>query len=37
MLKILKTEWLKIRNYPAFWLVMLMTALSYPGVNLLFW
>lgn len=37
MLNILKTEWLKIRNYPAFWLVMLMTALSYPGINLLFW
>jgi ABC-2 type transport system permease protein len=37
MLKMLKTEWLKIRNYPAFWLVMATTALSYPGINLLFW
>lgn len=37
MLKILKTEWLKIRSYPAFWLVMATTALSYPGINYLFW
>lgn len=37
MLKIFRTEWLKIRNYPAFWLVMLMTMLSYPGVNYLLW
>jgi ABC-type transport system involved in multi-copper enzyme maturation permease subunit len=37
MLKILRTEWLKIRNYWAFWLVMLMTAAAYPGVNYLFW
>jgi ABC-type transport system involved in multi-copper enzyme maturation permease subunit len=31
------TEWLKIRTYWAFWLVMLMTATAYPGVNYLFW
>lgn len=37
MLKILRTEWLKIRNYWAFWLVMLMTAAAYPGINYLFW
>ena len=34
---VLKTEWLKIRNYPAFWWVMGMTALSYPGINYIFW
>jgi len=33
MLNVLRTEWLKIRNYPAFWWVMAMTALSYPGIN----
>lgn len=37
MLKILRTEWLKIRNYWAFWLVMLMTAAAYPGINYMFW
>jgi ABC-2 type transport system permease protein len=37
MFKILRTEWLKIRNYWAFWLVMIMTAAAYPGVNYLFW
>jgi len=36
MWKILKTEWLKIRSYWAFWLVVLMTSLSYPGVNYMF-
>jgi ABC-2 type transport system permease protein len=33
---ILKTEWLKIKKYPAFWWVMGITALTYPGVNYLF-
>lgn len=37
MMKILYTEWLKIKSYWAFWLVMLMTTLAYPGVNYLFW
>ena len=36
-MKILYTEWLKIKSYWAFWLVMLCTGLSYPGVNYLFW
>lgn len=36
-MNILYTEWLKIKNYWAFWLVMLMTTLAYPGVNYLFW
>ena len=37
MKNIFKVEWLKIKNYPAFWWVMIMTILSYPGVNLIFW
>jgi ABC-2 type transport system permease protein len=30
---LLKTEWLKIRKYPAFWAIIGITALSYPGIN----
>ena len=33
---IVKTEWLKIKNYPAFWWVFGITALTYPGINSLF-
>ncbi len=33
MLHIVKTEWLKIKKYPAFWWVMGITALTYPGIN----
>jgi ABC-type transport system involved in multi-copper enzyme maturation permease subunit len=36
MRHILKTEWLKIKNYPAFWWVFAITALTYPGINYLF-
>jgi ABC-2 type transport system permease protein len=36
MIRIVKTEWLKIKNYPAFWWVFGITALTYPGVNYLF-
>lgn len=36
MLRIVKTEWLKIKNYPAFWWVFGITALTYPGINYLF-
>src|SRR5438552_12304467 len=36
MINIAKTEWLKIKNYPAFWWVFGITALTYPGVNYLF-
>ena len=36
MTQIIKTEWLKIKNYPAFWWVFGITALTYPGVNYLF-
>jgi len=30
---ILQTEWLKVKNYRAFWLLMSVTAISYPGIN----
>jgi hypothetical protein len=36
MAHILKTEWLKIKNYPAFWWVFGITALTYPGINYMF-
>jgi len=36
-MKVLRTEWLKIKSYPAFWGIMIMTALSYPGINYIFW
>ena len=37
MIDVLKTEWLKMRSYWAFWGVMAMTALSYPGINYIWW
>ena len=36
MLHIIQTEWLKIKSYRAFWWVMALTALSYPGINYIF-
>ncbi len=30
---IIRTEWLKIKSYPAFWWVLGITALTYPAVN----
>src|SRR5271170_1447087 len=37
MLNIVKIEWLKIKRYPAFWWVMGITALTYPGINFMFY
>ena len=37
MFSILKTEWLKIKKYPAFWWILGITILSYPGINALFY
>lgn len=31
-----RTEWLKIKYYPVFWLLLGLTMLSYPGINYLF-
>jgi len=36
MINLLKTEWLKIKKYPAFWWIIAITALSYPGINYIF-
>jgi ABC-type transport system involved in multi-copper enzyme maturation permease subunit len=36
MTNIVKTEWLKIKNYPAFWWVFGITAVTYPAINYLF-
>jgi ABC-type transport system involved in multi-copper enzyme maturation permease subunit len=36
MLSLLKIEWLKIKKYPAFWWMLGIVALSYPGVNSMF-
>jgi ABC-type transport system involved in multi-copper enzyme maturation permease subunit len=36
MTNIVKTEWLKIKNYPAFWWVFGITAITYPAINYLF-
>jgi len=33
MLNLLKIEWLKIKKYPAFWWMLGIVALTYPGVN----
>jgi hypothetical protein len=33
MMTLLRTEWLKMKKYKAFWWIMAVTALSYPGVN----
>lgn len=30
---LIKTEWLKIKKYPAFWWMLVIVALSYPGMN----
>jgi ABC-2 type transport system permease protein len=34
---LLKTEWLKIKKYRAFWWMALIVALSYPGINYIFY
>lgn len=33
MSNLLRTEWLKLKNYPGFWWLMGMTVLSYPAIN----
>ena len=34
---LIKTEWLKIRKYRAFWWIIGLTTLSYPGINYIFY
>jgi ABC-type transport system involved in multi-copper enzyme maturation permease subunit len=37
MTALVRTEWLKMRKYNAFWWIMGITALSYPGINYIFY
>jgi len=37
MTTLIRTEWLKMRKYNAFWWIMGLTALSYPGINYIFY
>ncbi len=37
MQSILKIEWLKIKKYPAFWWMLGIVALTYPGINFIFY
>ncbi|RYZ22846.1 MAG: hypothetical protein EOO16_07420 [Chitinophagaceae bacterium] len=37
MTSILRTEWLKMKKYPAFWAMLAIVALSYPGMNYFFY
>ncbi|HEY0355600.1 MAG TPA: ABC transporter permease [Flavisolibacter sp.] len=34
---LLKTEWLKIKNYRIFWWMAVISALTYPGINYIFY
>jgi ABC-type transport system involved in multi-copper enzyme maturation permease subunit len=33
MTNLIRTEWLKMKGYPAFWLILGLTALAYPFIN----
>ncbi|MDB5210953.1 MAG: hypothetical protein JWQ30_1780 [Sediminibacterium sp.] len=35
MLPLIKIEWLKIKKYPAFWWMLGIVALTYPGLNMI--
>ena len=37
MIALVRTEWLKIKKYRAFWWILAITALSYPGINYIFY
>jgi ABC-2 type transport system permease protein len=37
MTSLIRTEWLKMKRYNAFWWIMGITALSYPGINYIFY
>ena len=37
MFALIKIEWLKIKKYPAFWWMLGIVALTYPGINLMFY
>ena len=37
MTSLIRTEWLKMKKYNAFWWIIGVTALSYPGINYMFY
>jgi ABC-2 type transport system permease protein len=37
MTTLVRTEWLKMKKYNAFWWIIGLTALSYPGINYIFY
>lgn len=37
MTTLIRTEWLKMKKYNAFWWILGVTALSYPGINYIFY
>ncbi len=37
MITLIRTEWLKMKKYNAFWWIIGVTALSYPGINYMFY
>lgn len=37
MKNLLTTEWLKMRKYKAFWWIIAITAITYPGINYMFY
>ena len=37
MNNLIYTEWLKIKKYKAFWWLLGITALTYPGINYIFY
>ncbi|MFN8290831.1 MAG: ABC transporter permease [Chitinophagaceae bacterium] len=37
MTTLIRTEWLKMRKYSAFWWIMSITALAYPGINFIYY
>lgn len=37
MMTLIRTEWLKMKKYNAFWWILGITALSYPGINYIFY
>jgi ABC-type transport system involved in multi-copper enzyme maturation permease subunit len=37
MKSLIKIEWLKIKKYPVFWWMLGIVALTYPGVNFMFY
>lgn len=37
MLSLIKTEWLKIKRYPAFWWMLAIVTFTYPGINAMFY